>query len=99
MYLNNYNSYFIIMDNKIVTFTDLNTWKESHKLVLLVYKVTKNFPDTEKYGLISQMKRSSISITANIAEGFGRNTYAQKLNFYNIAKGSLTELHDQLIVA
>ncbi len=58
--------------SKIKNFTDLNAWKESHKLVLEIYKVTKNFPKEEIFGLSSQIKRAAISVTSNIAEGFGR---------------------------
>lgn len=57
---------------KIEFFTDLIAWQKGHELVLYIYKLTKTFPDTERFGLISQMRRSSASVTANIAEGFGR---------------------------
>ncbi len=52
------------------TFTDLVTWKEGHKLVLMVYGETKNFPKEEVFGLVSQMRRCVVSITSNVAEGF-----------------------------
>ena len=55
--------------NKISFFTDLNAWKEGHKLVLLIYKLTKNFPSDEKFALIDQMRRAVISVTSNIALG------------------------------
>lgn len=84
---------------KIESFTDLNTWKEGHKLVILVYQETKSFPKEETYGLISQMRRAAISITSNIAEGFSRQSYAEKVQFYSIAKGSLSEIQNQLIVS
>ncbi|MDO8511980.1 MAG: four helix bundle protein [bacterium] len=86
-------------NTKITVFTDLNAWKESHKLVLLTYQLTKTFPKDEMYGLISQMRRAAISITSNIAEGFGRQTYPEKIQFYSIAKGSLSELQNQLIAS
>jgi four helix bundle protein len=81
------------------SFTDLEVWKTGHSLVLKIYKITKNFPRDEQYGLISQMKRSSASITANIAEGFGRKNSKEKEQFYLIAAGSLFELKDQLLIA
>ena len=60
--------------NKIRDFTDLNVWKEGHKLVLELYRATDNFPQSEKYSLIDQMRRAAVSVTSNIAEGFGRQT-------------------------
>lgn len=84
---------------KIETFTDLNVWKEGHKLVLFIYQETKSFPKDETYGLISQMRRAAVSITSNVAEGFGRQSYAEKVQFYSISKGSLAELQNQLIVS
>jgi len=61
-----------ISKSKINNFTDLNAWKESHKLVLEIYRVTKLFPREEIFGITSQMRRAAVSITSNIAEGFGR---------------------------
>ena len=84
---------------KIKSFTDLNTWKEGHKLVLLVYFNTKKFPKEETYSLIDQMRRSATSITSNVAEGFGRNGYKEKAQFYYLAQGSLTELKNQLLIS
>lgn len=84
---------------KIKSFIDLYAWQEAHKLVLIIYKITKNFPKEEIFGLISQMRRAAISITSNIAEGFSRNTSKDKYQFYSIAEGSLTELQNQLIAA
>ncbi len=80
-------------------FTDLTTWKDGHKLVLLIYKATRTFPREEIFGLISQMRRAALSITSNIAEGFGRNGYKEKIQFYYMAQGSLTELKNQIIAA
>lgn len=87
------------MTDKIRSFTDLNTWKESHALVIMIYTVTKSFPKEELYSLVNQMQRAAISITSNIAEGFGRQTYREKVQFYYIAQGSLTELKNQLLLA
>ena len=84
---------------KIKNFTDLNTWKEAHKLVLLIYKLTKGFPREELFGLVNQIRRAVVSITSNIAEGFSRKSYKEKSQFYSMALGSLTEVQDQLIIA
>ncbi len=83
----------------IKEFTDLKVWQEGHSLVISVYKITKSFPKTEMYSLIDQMRRSATSITSNIAEGFGRQTYKEKVQFYYLSQGSLTELKNQLLIA
>jgi len=84
---------------KIKSFTDLIAWKEGHKLVLMVYKITKEFPKEELFGLVSQMRRCAVSITSNISEGFSRNMPKDKVQFYCISHGSLTELQNQLVIA
>lgn len=83
----------------IKSFTDLHTWQEGHKLVLAVYKMLQDFPREEQFGLASQMRRSAVSVTSNIAEGFSRSTWTDKKHFYVMAHGSLTELQNQLLVA
>ena len=85
--------------NKIVSFKDMDAWKQSHELVLLIYRLTKTFPPAETFGLISQMRRAAISIPSNIAEGFSRYSSKEKIQFYAIARGSLTELHNQIIIS
>ena len=90
------------MDNNkstIKSFTDLQVWQEGHKLVLLIYKTTRKFPKQELFALVSQMRRAVVSITSNIAEGFSRQGFKEKLQFYYIALGSLTELQNQLLIA
>lgn len=84
---------------KIQSFTDLTAWQRGHELVLEIYKITKNFPREELYALVDQMRRCVISITSNIAEGFSRKSYKEKIQFYSIALGSTTELQNQLLVA
>ena len=84
---------------KIKSFTDLNAWKEGHKLVLMIYKITNNFPDIEKFGLVSQMRRCVVSITSNIAEGFSRKSTKEKAQFYFISLGSITELQNKLLIS
>jgi four helix bundle protein len=84
---------------RIQSFTDLNVWKEGHQLVVLIYNITKVFPNTEAYSMTDQMRRSACSVTANIAEGFGRHSYKEKLQFYFQSQGSLTELKDFILIA
>ena len=69
----------------------LNVWKEAHNLVLLVYKVTNVFPKEELFGLTSQLRRASISVPANIVEGYARSSKNELLQFLSIARGSLAE--------
>lgn len=83
---------------KIQFFTDLNAWKEGHKLVLMIYKITSTFPEKERFGMVSQMERAVVSYTSNVAEGFTRVGKKDKVNFYYMAKSSLTELQNQLLV-
>ena len=87
------------MATKIQKFTDLVVWQEGHKLVLLIYRTTKKFPKLEIFGLTAQIQRAAVSVTSNIAEGFGRYTYKERSHFYYIAQGSLTELKNQLLIA
>lgn len=83
----------------ILSFKDLIVWNEAHHLVLKTYVATKEFPKEELFALTSQMRRAAISITSNIAEGFSRKGKKEKIQFYTIAKGSLTELESQFLVA
>lgn len=76
-------------------FTDLETWKTAHLLVLMIYKVTKSFPSHETFGLSSQMNRACVSVTSNIAEGFGRSSFKEKGRYYSMSRGSLYELENQ----
>ncbi len=77
---------------------DLEVWKRSIDLVLEIYNLTKELPKEEKYGLISQIKRSSVSIPSNIAEGAARSSTKEFIRFLDIANGSLSELETQLII-
>ena len=83
----------------IKSFTDLKVWQEGHALVISIYNITKKFPKEETYSLTDQMRRAASSVTANIAEGFGRQGYKEKLQFYYISQGSLIELKDHILVA
>jgi four helix bundle protein len=82
----------------ISTFEDLEVWREAHHLVLEVYRITDELPPSQKYGLAGQMQRAAVSIPANIAEGFERQSGLEKTRFYNIAQGSLEELRYYLIL-
>lgn len=84
---------------QIKTFCDLKVWQEAHKLTLMVYEETSNYPKYELFGLTSQSRRSASSVPANIVEGFRRNTVKDSLNFYNKADASLEELKYHLLLA
>ncbi|MBL7078297.1 four helix bundle protein [Candidatus Shapirobacteria bacterium] len=84
---------------KIKSFTDLIVWQKGHQLVLLVYRLTKTFPKTEQFGLTSQIRRAVVSVTSNIAEGFGRQNKKEKTQFYYLSRGSLIELQNQILIA
>ena len=77
----------------------LIVWQKSMKLVVLIYKATRNFPKHEQFGLISQMRRAAVSIPSNIAEGQSRNSPKEFARFLDIAKGSLYELDTQLEIS
>ena len=81
------------------TFQDLIVWQKAHQFVLAIYTATKKFPPDERFCLTSQIRRASVSIPANIAEGFSKKTKADKARFYNISKGSLEEVRYYLILS
>lgn len=74
-------------------------WQKAHEFVLLVYRISKHFPDDERFGLTSQLRRAAVSIEANIAEGYRKLSKSDKLRFLNIAQGSLEECRDYHILA
>ena len=80
-------------------FRSLIVWRKAHELTLAVYKASKQFPSEERYGLTSQMRRSSASIPTNIAEGCGRGSNREFQRFLQIAFGSASELDYQLVLA
>ena len=84
---------------KAKRFTDLIVWQKAHKFVLSVYRFSSRFPKEEIYGLTSQLRRASISIAANIVEGFKKTGPADKMRFLNISQGSLEECRYYLILA
>jgi four helix bundle protein len=79
-------------------FTDLLVWQKAHDLVLEIYRLSQGFPKQEIYGLTSQLRRASVSIPANIAEGFRKRGTADKARFFNIAEGSIDEVRYYLIL-
>ncbi len=85
--------------NVVKHFTDLIAWQKSHMFVLSVYEITKTFPQSEQFGLTSQLRRAASSITANIAEGYGRYHFKDKIRFYHQSRGSNTECQNHIILA
>lgn len=83
----------------IKIFTDLDSWKEGHKLVIVIYEITVKYPPEEKYNLVSQSRRAVVSITNNIAEGFGRYHFKDLMVFYYNARGSVLEVQNCLLAA
>lgn len=80
-------------------FEDLRVWQEAREIVHIVYRLTRKFPPSERYGLASQMQRAAVSTMSNIAEGFERGTTKEFINFLYIAKGSNGEVRSQAYVA
>jgi four helix bundle protein len=86
-------------DSSIRSYRDLKVWQEGMNLVETCYRVTKTFPKEETYGMTSQIRRAAVSIPANIAEGYGRKTRGEYIQFLYIAQGSLKELETHLLLA
>jgi len=84
---------------KIQSYQQLDVWKKSMELVIRIYNITEKFPKKEIFALTSQMNRSVISIPANIAEGWGRNSTKEYIQFLRIARGSVCELETCLMIA
>lgn len=85
--------------SEIKSYRDLLIWQKGIMIVCLVYRIVKSFPQDEIYALTSQLKRASVSISSNIAEGYGRNTDKSFSHFLDISRGSLYEIETQLIIA
>ena len=83
----------------VYSFERLDVWKDSKQLVILTFKSTNQFPDMEKFGLVSQIRRAAVSIPSNIAEGSARRTHKEKAHYITIAFGSAVELLNQLIIS
>jgi len=84
---------------KTRSFKDLIVWRKSYELVLEIYKITKNFPKDEIYGLTQQMRRAAVSIPSNISEGYGRQYNKEYRQFLAMAYGSLCELETQYLLS
>lgn len=81
------------------TYKESIAWQKSHSLVLEIYKITKQFPKEEVFGLTNQIRRAVVSISSNIAEGFSRRSGKEKRQFLRQALGSLTEVENQILIA
>jgi four helix bundle protein len=81
------------------TYRDLDVWKKSMELVISIYQLCRQFPDSERFGLTSQLQRAAVSIPSNIAEGYGRLHSGDYARFLTIARGSLMEPETQLQIA
>ena len=89
----------MVHSNKVRDYKDLDVWNRSMDLVVDVYDVVKSFPQEEQYSLVSQIKRSAISIPSNISEGASRNSKKELVQFFYIALGSASELETQLLIS
>ena len=81
------------------SFENIIAWQKAHNFVLLTYRVTRHFPEDEKFGLTSQFRRAAVSIEANIAEGYKKLSKTDKLRFMNISQGSIEECRDYIILS
>lgn len=81
------------------SFKELTVWQKSYKLCLEIYRLTKIFPDDERYGLTSQMRRAAVSVSSNIAEGYGRKTTPEYIHSLYITYGSICELETQILLS
>ena len=86
------------MNTEIKNFNDLDAWQNAHEIVLEIYKITRDLPKDELFGLVSQLRRATSSITANIAEGFERYHFKDKTRFYYQARGSVAEIQNFIIL-
>jgi four helix bundle protein len=81
------------------SFRNLAVWQRSIELTLAVYKLTSSFPDSERFGLTNQLRRASVSVASNIAEGYGRSTKGEYVQFLGHARGSNSEVETQIVIA
>ncbi len=87
------------MSTPIRSYRDLDVWKQGMQITLQVYKLTRTFPDDEKYGLVSQLRRAAVSVPSNIAEGHARDSTKEYLHHVSFATGSLAEVETQTLIA
>ncbi len=83
----------------VKSYKELIVWQKSIDLVSLIYNISKGFPEDEKFGLTSQIRRASVSVPSNIAEGWGRLSRKNYIHFLRISRGSLFEVETQIIIA
>ncbi len=93
------NQIYFYLREGMQTYKDLIVWQKSIDLVLEIYNITKSFPNEEKFGLVSQMRRCSVSIPSNLAEGYARKNRRENAQYVNISFGSATELETQIIIS
>ena len=84
------------LDGKISSFRDLVAWQRARDLGLEIYQLTSDFPQEERFGLTSQLRRGGVSVASNIAEGYGRGTHSDYARFLRIARGALFEIETQI---
>lgn len=87
------------MESGIKSYRDLVAWQLAVELSLLAYQLTHGFPDVERFGLTSQIRRASVSVASNVAEGYGRGTTSDYQRFLRMARGSLYEVETQMVIA
>ena len=80
-------------------YRDLSVWKRAHALALAIYRSTRSFPDSERYGLVAQLRRAAVSVVSNMAEGSGRQSDRELARFLRIARGSVCEIQCQLLLS
>ncbi|MEK6702681.1 MAG: four helix bundle protein [Planctomycetota bacterium] len=85
--------------SEIRSHRDLVAWQKAVELGLAIYSLTKSFPDNERFGLVSQLRRAGVSVASNIAEGYGRGSTTDYVRFLRMARGSLYEIDTQLLIA
>ena len=81
------------------SFRNLTVWQRSIELTLAVYRLTSKFPDSERFGLTNQLRRASVSVASNIAEGYGRATKGEYVQFLGHARGSNSEVETQIVIS
>lgn len=87
------------MENRIKSYKDLIVWQKAIELVTEIYSVSKTFPNEEKFGIVNQLNRAVVSIPANIAEGWGRESSKDYLQFLRISRGSLMEVETLILIS
>jgi len=88
-----------VADGRVRSYKDLDAWRAGVRLVKSVYGISRSFPSDERFGLVSQVRRASVSVPSNIAEGWGRGSTQEYLRFLRMARASLFEVETQLIIA